>query len=166
MKIAAAQLNPTVGDLEGNFRKLADAVQRGAADGADLVVFPELVLTGDPPKDLLERVDFIARVRETVQRICTLSQDHPGTGVLFGAPLRDEENRGGKTYNAALLVSGGRIAGIQHKSLLPTYDVFDETRYFDHARDTGVISFKGERLGISICEDAWNDPVLWPGNHL
>jgi NAD+ synthase (glutamine-hydrolysing) len=166
MKIAAAQLNPTVGDIEGNLEKLTEAVKRGAADGADLVVFPELFLTGYPPKDLLERVDFIAGVQEAVQRICRLSLEYLEVGVLFGSPLRDEKNRGGKTFNAAMLVSGGKVTGVQHKSLLPTYDVFDETRYFDHAQDIGVITFKGERLGISICEDAWNDPVLWPGNHL
>jgi NAD+ synthase (glutamine-hydrolysing) len=166
MKIAAAQLNPTVGDLEGNLRKLTDAVKRGAADGADLVVFPELFLTGYPPKDLLERADFIGRVKEMVQRICLLSLEYPEVGVLFGAPLRDGKNRGGKTFNTAMLVSEGKVAGVQHKSLLPTYDVFDESRYFDHAEATVVITFKGEVLGISICEDAWNDPVLWPGNHL
>ena len=166
MKIAAAQLNPTVGDLSGNLEKLTNTVKRAASEGAQLVVFPELYITGYPPKDLLEREGFIAKVEKTVQRVRSFSLDYPGLGILFGSPLRDRKNRGRRTFNAAVLVSDGMIVGVQHKSLLPTYDVFDETRYFDHAQATNVITFKGERLGISICEDAWNDPVLWPGNNM
>jgi NAD+ synthase (glutamine-hydrolysing) len=166
MKIAAAQLNPTVGDLSGNLKKLTDTVKRAASEGAQLVVFPELYITGYPPKDLLEREGFIAQAEKAVQRVRSFSVDFPGLGILFGSPLRDRKNRGRRTFNAAVLVSDGTIVGVQHKSLLPTYDVFDETRYFDHAQATNVITFKGERLGISICEDAWNDPVFWPGNSM
>jgi len=166
MKIAAAQLNPTVGDIDGNLKKLIDTVQRAAGDGADLIVFPELFLTGYPPKDLLERKDFIIRAEKAVERVQKISRTQPRMGILFGAPMREKNNTGMRTFNAAVLVSEGKTIGLQHKTLLPTYDVFDETRYFDHANEIGVVPFGGEQVGISICEDAWNDPVLWPGNRM
>jgi len=166
MKIAAAQLNPTVGDIDGNLKKLIDTVQRAAGDGADLIVFPELFLTGYPPKDLLERKDFIIRAEKAVERVQKISRTQPRMGILFGAPMREKNNTGMRTFNAAVLVSEGKTIGLQHKTLLPTYDVFDETRYFDHANEIGVVPFGGEQVGISICEDAWNDPVLWPSNRM
>ncbi len=166
MKITVAQLNPTVGDIDGNFEMLVKTLKRSVKEGADLVVFPELFLAGYPPKDLLERRDFITRIETTLDRICRISTDYPETGILLGAPTQERTNAGRYTFNSAILCCAGEIKGRQHKSLLPTYDVFDETRYFDQAREIDVISFKGEKLGISICEDAWNDPELWPGNRM
>jgi NAD+ synthase (glutamine-hydrolysing) len=166
MKIAVAQLNPTVGDIEGNLAILKNALYEAVDKHADLVVFPELFLTGYPPKDLLERTSFISSVESAHDMLCKLSAEHPYTGILLGSPTQDRNNTGMRTYNSALLFMNGDVAGVQHKSLLPTYDVFDETRYFDQAPGVDVIPFKGEKLGINICEDAWNDEKLWPGNRM
>jgi NAD+ synthase (glutamine-hydrolysing) len=157
-----AQLNPVVGDLNGNLSKLAKALIQASKDSSDLLVLTELFLVGYPPKDLLERRWFIQKVKETIDKTVRLSKDHPETGILFGAPSPTGKDIGKGLYNSALLVHRGKITSVHHKSLLPTYDVFDESRYFDPASELSVISFKGEKLGISICEDAWNDPSLWP----
>jgi NAD+ synthase (glutamine-hydrolysing) len=162
MKITIAQLNPTVGDLGGNLARLKEALGRAVSDRADLIVFPELFLTGYPPRDLLNRVSFIRRVEQAVNDIKLISNEFPEIGILFGAPARTNMESGRGLYNAAFLIQSGKILQIQQKSLLPTYDVFDEARYFDPARQIQVVGFKDELLGISICEDAWNDPELWP----
>jgi NAD+ synthase (glutamine-hydrolysing) len=166
MKLTIAQLNPTVGDIGGNLAMLRSAYARAAGDGADLAVFPELFLVGYPPRDLLERADFIQRVQEAVGEAARLSADHPGTGLLFGAPTATGGGTGRGLYNAAILAYQGRILHCQPKSLLPTYDVFDEARYFEPAPRVEPVCFKGETLGISICEDAWNDPEFWPRGRL
>ncbi|MGQ9778721.1 MAG: NAD+ synthase [Bacillota bacterium] len=160
MRIAVAQLNPVVGAIEENLARLRQVLEGTRAERPDLVVFPELFLTGYPPRDLLERSDFLARVAAAVQEVVALSRDFPETGVLFGAPVKGEGRRG--LANAALLVAAGRLLFTQAKSLLPTYDVFDEARYFDPAPAVRPFPFRGELLGISVCEDAWNDPQLWP----
>lgn len=162
MKITLAQTDPTVGDIQGNGARLGEAAARAASEGADLVVFPELYLTGYPPKDLLERPQFIDRVSAVIRGIVRASEAWPGTGVLFGAPVPTGSERGKPLHNAALLIEGGRVLLEQHKSLLPTYDVFDEQRHFAPARDVRTVRFAGETLGISICEDAWNVPDVWP----
>ncbi|MFZ5754276.1 MAG: NAD+ synthase [Bacillota bacterium] len=161
MKITIAQLNPVVGDIEGNMARLIDTLSHYSCD-TDLIVFPELFLAGYPPRDLLERDSFINKIRLAIDKIVVESVKFPETGLLFGAPITSGENTGKGLYNSALLVYQGRILLSQHKSLLPTYDVFDEARYFDPAPSIQTIPFKGETLGISICEDAWNDPELWP----
>jgi NAD+ synthase (glutamine-hydrolysing) len=166
MRITVAQLNPTVGDIDGNMDKMRTTVARAAEEGADLSVFPELFLSGYPPKDLLERAGFMRQVEDAVSNIITLSERYMDTAILFGAPVQGDGNTGLRTYNAALLVYRGEMIHMQYKSLLPTYDVFDETRYFDQAAEIKTVSFKGEKLGITICEDAWNDPELWPGNRM
>ena len=166
MKIAVAQLNPTVGDIDGNLELLRNTLQWAVQEGADLVVLPELFLTGYPPKDLLERSGFINAVVSAHNELCTLSSKHPETAILLGSPVQDRNNTGVHTYNSALFFSAGRRLSVHHKSLLPTYDVFDETRYFDQASSVEVVPFKGEKLGITICEDAWNDEKLWPGNRM
>ncbi|MDP8236563.1 MAG: NAD+ synthase [Candidatus Erginobacter occultus] len=161
MKIAVGQLNPTVGDIAGNLAKL-EAALSGAAGKADLAVFPELFLTGYPPRDLLEKSWFNRRVEESLARVAALSRRFPDTGILLGAPISSGQKVGKGIYNAALLFSGGEIVHRQAKTLLPSYDVFDETRYFDPAPGQEPFSFRGEMLGISICEDIWNDPGFWP----
>ncbi|MEN6310359.1 MAG: NAD+ synthase [Acidobacteriota bacterium] len=166
MKITLAQLNPTVGDIAGNQAKIVRALAAAAAEGSDLVVFPELFLTGYPPKDLLERPWFIDRVVAAVGEIARASEAHPATGLIFGAPLPARHDVGKPLSNSAVFVHAGRVLLEQSKSLLPTYDVFDETRYFAPAPDIHVVAFKSETLGISICEDAWNDPELWPHGRL
>jgi NAD+ synthase (glutamine-hydrolysing) len=162
MNIGMAQLNPTVGDVDGNVAKAAQALRKCARDAPDLVVFPELFLVGYPPRDLLERRWFIEKTQGTVQKLQEISKKHSETGILMGMPLPTGKNMGKGLYNSALLIHRGQIIFHQHKSLLPTYDVFDETRYFDPAPEIQTVPFKGEVLGISICEDAWNDPDFWP----
>jgi len=164
MRITVAQLNPTVGDLKGNFNKMERVLRQAGEERADLAVFPELFLTGYPPKDLLERTWFLEKTRKMIDKVQELSSRFRGIGILFGLPLRGDANAGKMLHNTALFVVDGQALFRQHKSLLPTYDVFDETRYFDSALEVRVVSFRGERMGISICEDAWNDPEFWPGN--
>lgn len=162
MKITIAQLNPTVGDIDGNLAKIKQTVVVASAENADLAVFPELFVTGYPPRDLLNRVSFIKKVEQAISDIKVISMEYSELGILFGAPAKTSMEYGRGLYNAAFLIRNGKILQIQQKSLLPTYDVFDEARYFDPARQVQVVEFKDEVLGISICEDAWNDPELWP----
>lgn len=162
MKVTMAQLNPIVGDVEGNVAQAAEALRKCARDAPDLVVFPELFLVGYPPRDLLERAWFIEKSQGAIRELQEISNKYPETGILVGTALPTEKATGKGLYNSALLIHRGQIIFRQHKSLLPTYDVFDESRYFDPAPEVQTVPFKGEVLGISICEDAWNDPKLWP----
>jgi len=161
MKVTLAQLNPTIGDFTGNLAKVEQTLTACAADAPDLVVFPELFLTGYPPRDLLERMWFVHQAQEAVDTLLAISRRYPQIGILVGAPLPTGRPTGKGLYNTALLIQDGRVLFRQNKSLLPTYDVFDEARYFDPAPEVGVVPFRGEVLGISICEDAWTDPELW-----
>jgi NAD+ synthase (glutamine-hydrolysing) len=161
LRITIAQLDPVVGDIGGNIKKMVNTMSRCSQESSDLVVFPELFITGYPPRDLLERPWFIRRSQEAVDELTKISKEYPQSGILFGAPLPTGKKTGRGLYNSALLVHQGEILSSQHKSLLPTYDVFDEARYFDPGSENQIVSFKGETLGISICEDAWNDPELW-----
>jgi NAD+ synthase (glutamine-hydrolysing) len=163
MRITIAQFNPVVGDVDGNYRRVEEGLDRAVREAADLVVFPELFVTGYPPKDLLEHNWFMRRVQNTLFRLQKLSKQYPETGIIVGAPAGETDYPSDGLYNAAILIYAGRIEAVCHKSLLPTYDVFDETRYFSVAKSVEPVSFKGEKIGISICEDAWNDPVLWTG---
>ncbi len=161
MKVALAQLNPTIGDFEGNRRLVLAATAQAEAGGAALAIFPELVLCGYPPKDLLERPAFIEAANASLQVLVTALADS-GTAVLVGFPERLAATAGHGLSNSAALIDGGRIVHVARKSLLPTYDVFDEWRYFDPATDVAVTPFRGRRLGIAICEDIWNDADFWP----
>ncbi len=156
-----AQLNPTVGDIAGNLEKLFGTMKQVQDESPDLIVFPELFLVGYPPQDLLERKWFIDNVEKAIEEIVKTSQYNPNTGIIFGAPLRTHKTTGRGLYNSALFIYRGKVIGVQHKSLLPTYDVFDEARYFDPAPEIIVVKFKDEVIGMSICEDAWNIPELW-----
>jgi NAD+ synthase (glutamine-hydrolysing) len=158
MKITLAQLNPVVGDVGGNAQKAIEALRKSASSEPDLVVFPELFITGYPPKDLLQRPDFIAETAGALNKIAEGSKAYPSLGVLIGVPLPNKLKEGKGIYNAAVLLHNGKAVFKQAKSLLPTYDVFDEARYFDTSDRSDVFKFKGESLGITICEDAWNDP--------
>ncbi len=161
MRIAIAQLNPTVGDFFGNLAKIEGALESVGADAPDLMVLPELFLTGYPPQDLLERDWFVDAAEQALARLQQLSADHPETGILVGSVRRSGSITGKGLCNAAVLLERGRVLATVHKTLLPTYDVFDEARYFDPAGSTGPVEFRGRRLGVTICEDAWNDPSLW-----
>ncbi len=159
MRITLAQLNPIVGDVEGNTRRAIETFRKVASE-TDLVVFSEMFLTGYPPQDLLERPRVIRRVEEALRLLCKISAEIPGVGILIGAPELNPKSGGRRLHNAAFLIVDGRIVYTQVKSLLPTYDVFDEARYFQPADKIDVVQFKGETLGISICEDAWTDTSL------
>ncbi len=163
MKITVAQFNPVVGDVDGNYRRVEEGLGHAIQDKVDLVVFPELFITGYPPKDLLEHSWFMRRVQDTLDRIKQLSKKFTDIGIIVGAPVIETSRQANGLYNAAVLFYRGRIEAVRHKALLPTYDVFDETRYFTVSKHIEPVVFKGEKIGISICEDAWNDPALWTG---
>ncbi len=162
MKIAIAQLNSTIGDIDGNLAKIEQALSATPLDTPDLAVFPELFLSGYPPTDLLEQPAFIEKLQTGIDRLCRLSERFPGTGILCGTVIPTGKKTGRGLYNAALLLYEGQQVFRQCKSLLPAYDVFYETRYFDPGEEVSVCAFKDEILGISICEDAWNAPELLP----
>jgi len=166
MKITMAQLNPVVGDLAGNKRRVLSTYEAAAREGSDLVVFSELFLTGYPPWDLLERPWFIAATSDALDEIVAHTAAHPGTGLVVGAPRPAGTKEGKPLHNSAVLAGGGRVLLEQPKSLLPTYDVFDESRYFAPGPEIRTVAFKGEVLGLTICEDAWTEAELWPRGRL
>ncbi len=161
MKIALAQINPTVGDFAGNLEAIVDASRRAAAQGARLTVFSELAICGYPPADFLEKPSFLARCQTAVDELAAATRDLP-TAVLAGVALPAAPEDGKPAVNAAVLLDGGRLVFEQHKRLLPFYDVFDEQRYFSASRSQRVFELDGVRLAITICEDAWNDKNFWP----
>lgn len=162
MKLTLAQLNPIIGDIQGNADRLKEVVSNVSEQGSDLVIFSELYLCGYPPKDLLEYPSFLDRVDDGVQEIIQFSVDYPDIGILFGLPRRTKQIYGKGLTNSVVLVCGGKEIAQIDKCLLPTYDIFDEGRYFDAASEVNPVTFKGENLGISICEDCWNDERFWP----
>lgn len=161
MKLALAQLNPTVGDLTGN-RKLAEAAcTRAARAGAKLVALPELAICGYPPMDLLESAGFVeAQMREVQTLAAHASRE--GVAVAVGAALPVAARGGKRLANAALLLQGGEVQFAQHKTLLPTYDVFDEKRYFAPAQNCAPCTVEGLAVGLCVCEDAWVDALDYP----
>jgi NAD+ synthetase len=160
VKIALAQINPTVGDFKGNLAKIVDASSRAAGLGARLTVFSELVICGYPPADFLEKPSFLARCRSAVGELAAATAGL-STAVLAGVALPAEPGSGKPAVNAAVLIDKGEIILEQHKRLLPFYDVFDEQRYFSPAKNQKVVELDGLRLAITICEDAWNDKNFW-----
>lgn len=161
MKITLAQLNPKVGDFDRNLEKALDALKVAKQDQADLIVFPELYLMGYPPQDLLEKRWFIDHQERALNALAEASKDLPDTGIIVGAALRNKREPGRGLYNAAVFILNGQAVYNQPKSLLPTYDVFDEDRYFDTASKIKPVPYQDETLGLCVCEDAWNDPDLW-----
>jgi NAD+ synthetase len=161
VKIALAQINPTVGDFGGNLEKIAAASRRAAAQGARLTVFSELAICGYPPADFLEKPSFLDRCRAAVDELAAATSELP-TAVLTGVALPSNAASGKPAVNAAVLLDRGQLLLEQHKRLLPFYDVFDEQRYFSPAKQQQVIELDGLRLAITICEDAWNDKSFWP----
>ena len=161
VKIALAQINPTVGDFSGNLAKIVEASGRASAQGARLTVFSELAICGYPPADFLEKPSFLARCRTAVEELAGATSSLP-TAVLAGVALAAAPDAGKPAVNAAVLLDGGRVLLEQHKRLLPFYDVFDEQRYFSASRAQQVVELDGVRLAITICEDAWNDKSFWP----
>jgi NAD+ synthase/NAD+ synthase (glutamine-hydrolysing) len=158
VKIALGQINPTVGDFAGNAAKIIQFSRRAQADGAGLILFPELSVCGYPPRDLVERPSFVARNRETLDRIA--GETH-GIAVICGVVTPADSETGKSVRNSAALLMDGKVAFVQSKMLLPTYDVFDEMRNFAPAKAQELFSFCGNRMALTICEDAWNDKQFW-----
>jgi NAD+ synthase (glutamine-hydrolysing) len=161
VKVALAQIDPTVGDFTGNLQKIVAFSRRAADLGARLTIFSELAICGYPPADLLEKPSFLARCRMAVEELRAATFDLP-TAVLAGVALPADGADGKPAFNAAVLIDHGNLLLEQHKCLLPFYDVFDEQRYFSPSGPQKVIDFEGTRLAVTICEDAWNDKSFWP----
>src|SRR6185369_10022760 len=158
MKVALAQINTTVGDLAGNEVRILEAYQRGVEAGAEIVVCPELAITGYPPRDLLLKPNFIA---ENLAVLDCLAAATGRAGLLVGYVGKNEIPPGRAATNAVALLQHGKILATRVKTLLPTYDVFDEDRYFEPARENSPVEFNGRKIGLTICEDVWNDEDFW-----
>ncbi len=158
MKVALAQVNCTVGDVRGNARKARSAVERAAGLGADLVLLPELCISGYPPQDLVERTAFLDACEHAVAELASATA---GVRCVVGHPARADSPGGRPAVNRASLLGDGRLVATRDKTLLPTYDVFDEARYFAPAPCNTPVEAAGERLGLTICEDVWNDEFFW-----
>src|SRR6059058_4410346 len=156
MKIGFAQINPTVGDLSGNFEKIIGAYERLAAAGAELVLTPELAVPGYPPPDLVFKSRFVPENLGVLEKL----HAQVGKAALLAGFVDRNEGRGKPFHNAAALLQAGEPLQKTHKSLLPTYDVFDEDRYFEPAREIAPLKFRGHRIGVTICEDIWTERYL------
>jgi len=153
MRIALAQLDYHIGNFEGNLAKMLAAVETAKSQGADLICFGELAVCGYPPRDFLEFDDFILQSQASVDALKAVSH---GIAIVVGAPTRNPVVAGKDLFNSAYFLSEGEVLGVQHKALLPTYDIFDEYRYFEPATEFKPILFKGKKIALSVCEDIWN----------
>ncbi len=158
MKIAVCQLNSIIGDIQGNKLRILEHYKRGIKDQVDLVVCPELELPGYPPQDLVEKKEFREAVYKAAEEIAAQTTN---VGLVFGSITESLDDVGTDVFNSALLCYNGKIQFIQNKTLIPNYDVFDEVRYFESGKEANIHEFKSEQLGISICEDIWNDVDYW-----
>ena len=156
MKIALAQINTKVGDLKNNTDKILDYVNKANSQGADIVVFPEMTITSYPPRDLLDFVSFIEDNIAQFERIVEYSKN-VDAAIICGFVDFNKNTQGKKYFNAAAFIYKGEVISKHYKSLLPFYDVFDETRYFEPGNEFDIIEFKGQKVGITICEEIWND---------
>ena len=153
MKLALAQINVHVGNFASNLEKMLGYVASAKEQGADIVVFPELATTGYPPRDFLEFDDFIDKAEEVVNELAKAAE---GIAIMVGSPARNPVVEGKDLYNSVYFLSGGRIQQVQHKTLLPTYDIFDEYRYFEPAHEWNVVRYQGKTIAMVVCEDSWN----------
>jgi NAD+ synthase (glutamine-hydrolysing) len=160
MRIALAQIDPFIGDFSGNIRKICEFIERARKQECHLVVFPELALIGYPPRDLLDKPSF---VEESKKYWSEIRKESRGIGVICGVVEENRKGSGKPYYNTALFFHDEVLLGRYHKRLLPSYDVFDEERYFEPGDEAFWIDFKGERIAVSICEDIWNVSDYLPG---
>ena len=153
MKLAIAQLNYLIGDFEGNVKKIIDHIQEAKKAKTDLIIFGELATCGYPPRDFLEFNDFISRANAAIEEICKVSD---GIAIALGSPSVNPVPEGKDLYNSVYFIADGEVKHLQHKALLPTYDIFDEYRYFEPAHKFQCLEFKGKRIALTVCEDIWN----------
>lgn len=153
MKIAVAQLNYVIGDFEGNVAKMKAYTLEAKEQGADIVVFGELATCGYPPRDFLEFTDFIKRAASSIEELKGIAQ---GIAIVVGSPTVNPVPEGKDLFNSVYFLADGEILHIQHKALLPTYDVFDEYRYFEPAKEFSCVVYKGQKIALSVCEDIWD----------
>ena len=154
MKIALTQLNFIIGDFVHNYKKMSDAIDEAVSQNSDLIVFPELAVCGYPPRDFLEFSDFILRSKKVVDDLAKHAGDN--IAVIVGAPSVNPNAEGKDLFNSGYFIRNGQVTDEAHKTLLPTYDIFDEYRYFEPVSDYRVIEFKGQKIALTICEDIWN----------
>jgi NAD+ synthase (glutamine-hydrolysing) len=154
MRLGLVQLNATIGDFAGNLAAIRAAVARARSAGAELVLLPELATCGYPPLDLLERDRFVVECERSIEALREDSRGGPA--IVVGSVVRAPERLPRPIANAAVVLADGAVAHVQHKTLLPTYDVFDEARYFAPARERALFEFRGRRIGLAICEDLWS----------
>ncbi len=153
MKIALAQLNYHIGNFESNTAKIIESIRQAEKQGADLVVFAELAISGYPPRDFLEFNDFVNRCNESVEEI---AKSCTKTAAIIGLPTYNTGDKGKPLFNSAAFLENGKIRQLVHKSLLPNYDIFDEYRYFEPNKNFQIVEFKGKKIALNICEDLWN----------
>lgn len=153
MKIAVAQQNYHIGNFEANLAKIREGIAAAKAQNADIVVFSELAVCGYPPRDFLEFKDFIQRSQDVIAALCADSHE---IAIAVGAPTINPSIEGKDLYNSAYFLAEGKVWHVQHKTLLPTYDVFDEYRYFEPANEHHILTYKGWRIALTVCEDIWN----------
>lgn len=153
MKITLAQLNFRIGDFEGNLSKMLEAVAKAKAAKADIIVFGELAVCGYPPRDFLEFYDFINRCEDSVSELCKVAH---GIAIAVGSPTKNPLIEGKDLFNSAYFLVDGKVNHVAHKALLPTYDIFDEYRYFEPAINFNIVEYKGKRIALTVCEDIWN----------
>ncbi len=158
VRIALGQINPTVGDFQGNSAKIIAYARRAKSAGIDLILFPELSVCGYPPRDLVERPWFVERNRQAAESIAAQTR---GIAVICGLVTPASSTTGKSVLNSAALLRDGKVAAIQSKRLLPSYDVFDEMRNFAPAERQQLLPLDCKQLALTICEDAWNDKNFW-----
>lgn len=152
MRILAAQINPTIGDIEGNAKKILEALDRARNEEVDIVLFPEMTLSGYPPEDLLLDHAFIEALEEKLKEIAYATK---GLFVAVGLPRRNHSGKEKPLYNSAAILENGKIIGYHNKQLLPTYDVFDERRFFEPGEGPSIFTHQGRRIAVTLCEDLW-----------
>jgi len=153
MKIALAQINVIIGDFEYNTRKMLSYIKKAKQQKADIIIFPELATTGYPPRDFLEFSDFIEKAENSINQLKKASKD---IGIVLGTPTVNPVVEGKDLYNSVVFLYNEQEIYRQHKTLLPTYDIFDEARYFEEAHQWNIVEFKGKKIALTICEDLWN----------
>ena len=153
MKITVAQINYHVGNFEANVDKMLKAVKEAKVAGSDIVCFSELATCAYPPRDFLEFEDFIIRAEKSIERLAKAADD---IAIVVGSPSRNLDIEGKDLYNSVYFLADKEVKFIQHKTLLPTYDIFDEYRYFEPASEWGVVEYKGKKIALTVCEDIWN----------